>query len=84
MTINGFPTMQIFQDEGFNRHLIKDYIYRGKSVSESKNMLLHDLSELFALEDRTLKDFGLPQPKSLHTEYEKAIAKYDKNEEMVQ
>jgi hypothetical protein len=83
MTINGFPTMKIYNDDVFNMHLIKDYVYKGKSVSEAKNMLLHDLNDLFALEDRSLKDFGLPQPKCLNTEYEKAMAKYDKNEENV-
>ena len=52
MTIQGFPTIPIFEDEDGKYHLSKDFIDRGMSPKLAHNDMLKDLARRLAYDDK--------------------------------
>jgi hypothetical protein len=52
MTIQGFPTIPIFEDEDCKYHLSKDFIDRGLSTKLAYNDMLKDLARRLAYDDK--------------------------------
>jgi hypothetical protein len=44
MTLEGFPTICIFEDDDLRRRMMADYLHRGMSFSMATNELLKDLA----------------------------------------
>jgi len=55
MTIQGFPTIPIFEDEDGKYHLCKDYIDRGMSTKLANNEMLKDLARRLAFDDKVIR-----------------------------
>jgi len=83
LTLQGYPTIKIYEDEELRFLLYEDYFYN--SVEQSRelcnNKLLEELQIRFQQSDRTLTEFGLPNPKSIKTELERENLKYNLKEE---
>ena len=79
-TIQGFPTIDIYNDPVKRRAMSLDYILRhnqGDNCPLATNDLLTDLSERMKAENKELSDYGLPEPENVKTELELERMKYD-------
>jgi hypothetical protein len=79
-TTQGFPTIQIFNDPIKRRAMSLDYISRHRQGDNSRlalNDLLTDLAERMKGDNKTLSDYGLPEPENVKTELEIERLKYD-------
>ena len=86
MTIQGFPTMSIFEDPESRDAMTSDYDARAPrdlSDAEKEQLLLKDLQELIS-EDGSCKlsDFGLPDPVASDTELQKQMLRYPPAEQL--
>jgi len=79
MTVNGYPTVCIYDKEELRYHMMKDHIEKNKmSLAAATNKLLMQLNALLNMENKQMSDFGLPMPKSCFTELEMAQMSYNK------
>ena len=80
-TIQGFPTIDIYNDPVKRRAMSLDYILRhnqGDNCPLAMNDLLTDLSErLKADNNKELSEYGLPEPEKVKSELELERLKYD-------
>jgi len=83
MTVNGYPTVCIYDKEKLRYHMMKDHIDKNKmSVAAATNKLLMQLNTLLNFENKKMSDFGLPMPKSCFTELEMAQMSYTKDSQL--
>jgi hypothetical protein len=81
-TLQGFPTMLIFNDEDLHFKLLEDYFFDlDGNINLANNQLLNDLNERFEEEDVDMAIYGFPKPLSDRTELDREILKYNKNEQ---
>ena len=79
-TVQGFPTIQIFNDPQKRRAMSLDFISRHRQGFNSRlalNDLLTDLAERMNGENKKLSDYGLPESENVKTELELERLKYD-------
>ena len=83
LTLQGYPTVGIYDNDDLRFTLYEDYYYNSieRSHNISNNQLLEQLQIRFQEANRTLNEFGLPNPISCKTELERALLKYDVKEE---
>ena len=79
-TIQGFPAVDIYNDPVKRRAMSLDYIFhhqQGDNCRLALNDLLTDLAERMKSENKTLSEYGLPEPEDAKTELELERLKYD-------
>ena len=80
MTVNGFPTSHIFYNKKMHEQLKADFIHNyplGSNDKLSENDMLLDLAKRLADENKTLSQYGFPEPKNIITELDEERFKYD-------
>jgi hypothetical protein len=79
-TIQGFPTIDIYNDLVKRRAMSLDYILRHNQGDNrtlaTNDLLLTDLSERMKAENKELSDYGWPEPENVKTELELERMKY--------
>jgi hypothetical protein len=86
LTIQGFPTLPIFDDEVLLEAMIDDYRHDARiiqSFENLKNTLLLDLKHIFVESNCSLSDFDLPEPLDYPTELAREKLKYSPEEQAV-
>jgi hypothetical protein len=84
LTLQGFPTLHLFETERFYLAMTEDYHYEAniiQSIDGIKNALLCDLQSLFIENNKSLSDYSLPEPNEYPTEIEREKMKYNENEQ---
>jgi len=69
LTLHGFPTILIYNNAACRYQMLCDYIFQPPRVTplEAENMMLCDLQQRFLSENRTMVEFGLPEPRNQET-----------------
>ena len=87
LTLQGYPTISIYEDKDMLYLLYEDY-YIDNPNSETFqnsnyciNKLLQELQKSFQQSDRSLDEYGLPNPTTVTTELQREEFKYDIIEE---
>ena len=85
LTVNGFPTLGIWYNEGLKRELLNDWLNRGRDsllMRQAENEFLQELKQRLANEDKTLDMYGFPSPAGNISELEKERLLYDPEEQL--
>ena len=83
LTINGYPTMEIYRNEEYCRALMLDYLHEGNSTQgTASEKLIRDLSYRFQQEDKTCTMYGLPEPREQYDELQNQRSKYEPSEQL--
>lgn len=83
LTLNGFPTLAIYNDIELQLSMIQDYIqYEQHSERNAKTMLIKEISKLLQNENRNSSEFGLPEPEIIDTELKLIRERYDSEEQL--
>ena len=69
LTIQGFPTLRIYEDIEQREAMTADYSHLGHT--QAHQSLLQDLYERFASHHKDMQAYGLPKPQILQTEVER-------------
>jgi hypothetical protein len=69
LTLHGFPTILIYNNAACRYQMLCDYIFQPPQVShlEAENLMLRDLQQRLLSENRTMVEFGLPEPRNDET-----------------
>ena len=62
LTVNGFPTLTIYNNEILRRELMYDWILNGLNLAQANNEFLKDLQRRLELDDKTPEMFGFKCP----------------------
>jgi GTPase SAR1 family protein len=84
LTMQGFPTLQIYQDQTCYEAMTLDYRHDARVVQSKEgieNALLIALHQLFVEHHCRLGDFSLPEPKEYPTELAREKLKYNAEEQ---
>ena len=73
MTIEGFPTLPIYNNAEMRNKMIDGPI---QNEDMAVNSLLQDLAIRFNAENKTLEEYGLPSPQSISSELDREKLKY--------
>jgi hypothetical protein len=67
--LHGFPTILIYNNAACRYQMLCDYIFQPPQVShlEAENLMLRDLQQRLLSENRTMVEFGLPEPRNDET-----------------
>jgi len=71
LTIQGFPTLRIYDDLEQRDAMSADYLHQG--TVRANQSLLKDLHERFASNHKDMHAYGLPKPQVLETELQREI-----------
>ena len=82
LTLHGFPTLTIWNDEDLKRELLFDWLDQGIPMRQAENRFLQELKYRLSLEDKTLDMYGFPSPKGNTTELERERLLYDSEEQL--
>ena len=69
LTIQGFPTLRIYDDLEQRDAMSADFLYQGST--RANQALLQDLYDRFASHHKDMQAYGLPKPQVLQTELER-------------
>lgn len=68
LTLHGFPTILIYTDANCRYQMLCDFIFEQRvSHLEAENLMLSDLQQRLLSENRTMAEFGLPEPRNQET-----------------
>jgi hypothetical protein len=68
LTLHGFPTILIYNNAVCRYQMLCDYIFEQRVTElEADNMMLCDLQQRLLSENRTMVEFGLPEPRNQET-----------------
>ena len=68
LTLHGFPTILIYNNAACRYQMLCDYIFEQRVTElEADNMMLCDLQLRLLSENRTMVEFGLPEPRNQET-----------------
>jgi len=87
LTLQGYPTVSIYDDNELRNKMYEDYYMDINNNSTfqnhnfSNNKLLEELEIILRESDKTLTEFGLPNPELSNTELEREKLKYNIKEE---
>jgi hypothetical protein len=83
LTVCGYPTTIIYNNENFRNALMDDYIHEhGMSGDWPLQKLLTTLESLMQRDHgRSLQNYGLPLPKNISTEVQEAVVGYNMQEQ---
>lgn len=84
LTTNGFPTTTIYNKPDLLERMMIDYIHTTagrSSIARATNLLLQDLAKRFRDVNKSLSDYGFPEPTDVETEVDEARLQYDPNEQ---
>jgi hypothetical protein len=84
LSINGFPTLHIFNDELLFENMIADYRHNPsiiQSYDYLKNYLLIELQQIFGDNNKRLSDFNFPEPINYPSELVRERLKYNVQEQ---
>ena len=85
LTIQGFPTLHIFNDPMYFDSLTNDFKFQiriPQSQPGFMNALLCELQHIFAESNQTLSEYGLPEPNEYPSELEMEKLKYCHKEQL--
>lgn len=71
LTIQGFPTLRIYEDMEQRDAMSADYLHQG--AARANQSLLKDLHERFASNNKDMHAYGLPKPQTLQTELQREV-----------
>ena len=74
LTMQGFPTLRIYNSLELRAHMYADYIRNDNTpagVYQAEQRLLEDLHDRFSRENKDMQNYGLPKPISSQTELER-------------
>ena len=79
MTLQGFPTLHIYNNPELRRHMCSDFFENnGGNIELAENQMLLQLAKFFKLQATTsLSVYGLPEPKEQATELQLEQILYD-------
>ena len=77
LTINGFPTLIIYNNELMRKELMLDWLNEGINLNQANNNLLKDIQHRLSLEDKTPEMYGFKSPPRQDTELEREKNLYD-------
>jgi len=69
LTIQGFPTLRIYDDLEQRDAMSADFLYQGSTIANQA--LLQELYQRFASHHKDMQAYGLPKPQVLQTELER-------------
>ena len=75
LSIQGFPTMRIYNDPESRQALYLDFL-RNDTIPEravAQQKLLEDLHDRFSRVNKNMEDYGLPKPQNVRTELEREL-----------
>ena len=84
LTIQGYATLQIYNDMNMRHLLCQDWLEVGTprmNADQANNCFLLDLQQRLKREDKSLIMFGFPQPLEQHTELERHRLLYNHEEQ---
>lgn len=79
LTLQGYQTRSLFDNEKYFALMVSDIFAR--NANDRKNLLLTELSRKLAEENKTLSDFGFPEPETFDSELKRERMKYDAEEQ---
>jgi hypothetical protein len=74
LTLQGFPTLRIYNSLELRSHMYADYIRNDNTpagIHQAEQRLLEDLHDRFSRENKDMQNYGLPKPNSARTELER-------------
>lgn len=73
LTMQGFPTLNIYNDLELRERMYVDYIRSNTpaGIAEAEQRLLEDFHDRFTRENKNLENYGLPKPLLTRTELER-------------
>ena len=81
LTIQGFPTVCIFNNKEYLNSMLTDLIVDDNWQRAYNNMLI-DLSKRLQDEGKTLSEYELPEPQDVDTELQREVMKYDPQQQL--
>jgi hypothetical protein len=85
LTLQGFPTLHIFHDREYYISMTADYHHEANIIHSNNgimNALLCDFQHIFAENNKSMSDFGLPEPNDYPSELEREKLKYSEVEQL--
>ena len=80
LTLQGFPTLDLFYTEDAFERMTLDYTSKAGQIQTPAgllNTLLNDLQLIFKDQNKTLSEFGFPEPQECVSDIELEFVKYD-------
>jgi len=78
LTLEGFPTMPIFVNERYREAMYLDYFERNDhNRIKSEDDLLRDIANRLGYNNKSMSDYGFPEPAANNTELDREKLKYD-------
>lgn len=74
LTMQGFPTLRIYDSVELRAHMYADYIRNDNTpagIYRAEQRLLEDMHDRFSRENKNMQNYGLPKPNSAKTELER-------------
>ena len=74
LTVQGYPTLPVYQDPALKYRLLQDWLEFEESplnMSQAENKFLLELQQRLQREDKTLEMYGFPKPLDKETELER-------------
>jgi hypothetical protein len=84
LTMQGFPTMHLFNQPRYFNMMTADYHYQANLIQSTAGILnafLCDIKYIFAENNKCLSDFGFDEPNEYPTEIEKERMKYSSDDQ---
>jgi hypothetical protein len=84
LTMQGFPTMHLFNQPRYFNMMTADYNYQANLIQSTAGILnafLCDIQYIFAENNKCLSDFGFDEPNEYPTEIEKERMKYSSDDQ---
>jgi ATP-dependent DNA helicase PIF1 len=84
LTTQGYPTIAIYDNVQLRLLLYRDDIFQqcNQNTLLAENSLLADLQRRFRAENKTLPEYGLPEPQDFTSELAIERAKYDREQQL--
>lgn len=85
LTVQGFPTLDLFNIPSVFERLTFDYALNGAQIKTHDGLmhtLLNDLQYLFKDQNKSLIDYGYPEPQESLSEIDREFMKYDPAEQL--
>lgn len=84
MTLNGFPTINILENEDFHKAMLQDILDRlppsmNNRAARAGQALLRDLQKRICRDGGSMEAYGLPTPADTETELQEEQLKYDRD-----
>jgi hypothetical protein len=85
LTLEGYPTLPIYDNEELRKSMYEDWIVQNDNIENEQlalNQLLQYLSRRLMSHNKTMTQYGLPEPQDQQTELQVERLRYDKNSQL--